>query len=639
MRLLNTGGVLKRRHKREIHELGGFTAVAADERDGAATNLASHAQAFNDIRRIAARGDADHDVTRAGKCPHLLGKDVLKRIVVGDRGQRTAVRRERNGRQRRTLNTVAVDEFGRHMLRVRRTTAVAEDKERSALAKHLGQLATNPLGGVGNGLGGLADAAQVFPDLVGQTLFHDQAMLACGPAVGHDRISPVQYGFLVNREALLNTTQSKHAFEAARSLFVGGVNSPVRAFGGVGGSPIFAHEGRGAQVIDLDGNAYIDYVLSWGPLILGHAHPDVLAAASKALARGSSFGMPTVAETRLGTLLRQFFPEMERMRLVNSGTEATMSALRLARGATGRDAVIKFIGCYHGHVDSLLVQAGSGLATFGTPSSPGIPAGLARDTLALPFNDLAALRAAFDAYGERIAAVILETLPCNMGMVPPDPDFLALLQELATSWDTLIIADEVLTGLRAARGGAYHRFGLKPDLVAVGKVVGGGFPLAAYGGRQDLMAQLSPEGPVYQAGTLSGNPVAAGAGTATLEILQKMDPFGDLEARATTLADGLRSLAAEAGIPLATAAVGSILGMHFAERMPRTFDDVKAADHGRYARFFWGMLRRGVYLAPSSYEVGFLSTAHDDEVIDRTLSAARTLLQDGLDREEVPAHG
>lgn len=437
----------------------------------------------------------------------------------------------------------------------------------------------------------------------------------------------------------MQTTQSRQAFSAARALFVGGVNSPVRAFGGVGGTPIFAREGRGAHVVDIDGNSYIDYVLSWGPLILGHAHPDVVAAAVEALGRGSSFGMPTETETALGQALRRFFPEMERLRLVNSGTEATMSAVRLARGATGRDAVVKFVGCYHGHVDSLLVQAGSGLATFGTPSSPGIPAGLARETLALPFNDTAALRAAFDAHGERIAAVILETLPCNMGMVPPDPDFLSLLQELASSWGALVIADEVLTGLRAARGGAFHRFGLKPDLVAVGKVVGGGFPLAAYGGRQDLMARLSPEGPVYQAGTLSGNPVAAAAGAATLRILQADDPFADLEARTTTLADGLRASAVEAGIPLATAAVGSILGLHFAERMPRSFAEVKAADHARYARFFWGMLRRGVYLAPSSYEVAFLSTAHDDELLDRTLTAARELMRGGLDREEVPADG
>lgn len=437
----------------------------------------------------------------------------------------------------------------------------------------------------------------------------------------------------------MELARSRDAFATARELFVGGVNSPVRAYGAVGGTPVFAAEGRGAELTDLDGNRYLDYVLSWGPLILGHAHPEVIAAASAALARGSSFGMPTEAENRLGKLLRRFFPEMERLRLVNSGTEATMSAIRLARGATGRDAIIKFIGCYHGHVDSMLVQAGSGLATFGSPSSPGVPAGLARDTLALPFNDVEALRAAFEQHGERIAAVILETLPCNMGMVPPDPVFLATMRELATSWGALVIADEVLTGLRATRGGAYHRYGLEPDLVCVGKVVGGGFPLAAYGGRRDLMARLSPEGPVYQAGTLSGNPVAAAAGAATLEVLERDDPFTALGDQAARLADGLRGLAEAAGIPLATASVGSIVGMHFAERMPRSFAEVKSADHARYAHFFWGMLRRGVALAPSSYEVGFVSTAHDAAVIDRTLAAAEDLFKRGLEAEEVPGHG
>lgn len=433
--------------------------------------------------------------------------------------------------------------------------------------------------------------------------------------------------------------RSRKIFEEAQSLFVGGVNSPVRAFGSVGGTPIVPRHGKGAWIEDVDGNRYADYLLSWGPLIHGHAPDDVVEAVREAVARGTSFGMPTEAENRLGRVLKRFFPELERLRMVNSGTEATMSCIRLARGATGRSKVVKFSGCYHGHVDALLVEAGSGMATFGVPASPGIAAGLARDTLSLPFNDSEALRLAFSRYGEEIAAVILETVPANMGLVFPDPEFLETLQDLCESYQSVLVADEVLTGLRAARGGAYHRFGINPDLVAVGKVIGGGFPVGAYGGRRDLMAQLSPEGPVYQAGTLSGNPIAATAGAVSLERLEADDPFRDLEALGASIAEELRTIAKEAGIPVSIGHVGSILGLFFREGQARDFEDVQASDTERYRRFFWGMLRRGVHLAPSAFEVAFLSTAHDEEVVDHTLSAARDLFQNGIDTEDAPSVG
>lgn len=416
----------------------------------------------------------------------------------------------------------------------------------------------------------------------------------------------------------MSRTQSESLFKTAQSHFVGGVNSPVRAFKGVGGSPVFAASGNGAEVIDVDHHRYIDYVLSWGPLILGHAHPEVITAVQAAVAQGTSFGMPTAAENRLAENVRRFFPELEKLRFVNSGTEATMSALRLARGFTGRDKIVKFVGCYHGHADSLLVAAGSGLATFGAPSSPGVTAGTAADTLTLPFNDCEALRTAFQKYGQDLAAVILEIVPCNMGLVFPDPEFLSLLQDQCGSYGTLLIADEVLTGLRASRGGAYHRFGVRPDLVALGKVVGGGFPLAAYGGRKDIMAKLSPEGAVYQAGTLSGNPIAATAGAITLDILLRDDPFATLELKATQLAQALRQHATAHNIPLWAGAVGSLFGFAFREGPARNFVDMQAADHERYAKFFWACLEGGVYLAPSGYEVGFVSTAHDDDKLAHT---------------------
>lgn len=435
---------------------------------------------------------------------------------------------------------------------------------------------------------------------------------------------------MVNDHNDTSRPRSAAVFAQAKNYFVAGVNSPVRAFTAVGGTPVVAARGAGAFVTDVDGLRYIDYVLSWGPLILGHAHPEVVAAVHTAVAAGTSFGMPTEAENRLAAAIRRFFPEMELLRLVNSGTEAVMSALRLARGFTGRDKVVKFVGCYHGHVDALLVQAGSGLATFGTPSSPGVPAAVARSTLALPFNDTEALRAAFAQHGPDIAAVILETLPCNMGLIPPDPQFLATLQTLAAANGSLVIADEVLTGLRVGPGGAYHRFGLKPDLVAVGKVVGGGFPLAAYGGRRELMMQLSPLGPVYQAGTLSGNPVAATAGAVTLEILARDEPFAALADAAAIIAATVREQANAHGIDVYAESVGSIFGIAFRRGVPHDLAAMQAADHERYRRLFWGLLERGIYLAPSGYEVGFLSTAHDQTIIEQTIAAIKDVFAAGI---------
>lgn len=417
---------------------------------------------------------------------------------------------------------------------------------------------------------------------------------------------------------VMQRRQSETIFKNAQAHFVGGVNSPVRAFKGVGGIPVVAAEGSGAYLSDVDGNRYIDYVLSWGPLILGHAHREVVSAVQEAVARGTSFGMPTAAENRLAQAIRRFFPELEKLRFVNSGTEATMSALRLARGFTGRDKIIKFIGCYHGHADSLLVDAGSGLATFGSPSSPGVTLGTAADTLTLPFNDVEALRTAFQKIGEELAAVIIETVPCNMGLIFPSPDFLSTLQDLCNTYGALLIADEVLTGLRAARGGAYQRLGLKPDLVALGKVIGGGFPLAAYGGRKEIMAHLSPEGKVYQAGTLSGNPVAVTAGAVTLEILARDNPFADLELAAQKLTTAIADAARSASLPIWTGSIGSIFGFAFIDTQPRHFADMQKADHSRYAKFFWACLERGVYLAPSGYEVGFVSTCHDLQLLEIT---------------------
>ena len=421
----------------------------------------------------------------------------------------------------------------------------------------------------------------------------------------------------------LDLSQSKQAFAKARNVIPGGVNSPVRAFRSVGGSPVFIDSGSGSKITDLDGNTYIDYVLSWGPLILGHAHPDVITRTTAAIQKGTSFGAPTLAETELANLIVDAVPGVDEVRLVNSGTEATMSALRLARAATGRNKIVKFAGCYHGHADMLLVQAGSGVATLGLPDSPGVPAGATQDTLVVPYNDVRALRELFDAQGGEIAALIIEPVAGNMGMVPPDEQFLEQVRAVTQAHGALLIFDEVMTGFRVSPNGAVGLFGITPDLVTFGKVVGGGFPLAAYGGRREIMDHVAPAGSMYQAGTLSGNPVATAAGIATLQLLAQDGVWDGIAAKATRLVEGLNEAASKAGVPFKARSVGTMFGFFFTNEDVRNYEDATGADADAFVKFFSGMLERGVYLAPSAFESGFLSSAHSDEDIDATLSAAR----------------
>jgi glutamate-1-semialdehyde 2,1-aminomutase len=404
---------------------------------------------------------------------------------------------------------------------------------------------------------------------------------------------------------------------------VGGVNSPVRAFKGVGGDPFFVKSGKGSTITDVDGNTFVDYVLSWGPLVLGHAHPYIYEAVCNAMTQGTSFGIPTEAEIRLAERIVGLVPSMEKVRLVNSGTEATMSAIRLARGVTGRDLVVKVEGCYHGHVDSLLVKAGSGLTTLGVPTSPGIPEGFAKCTLTMPYNDLEAARTIFEARGEEIACIIIEPVPGNMGVVLPEEGYLAGLRELTSAHGSLLIFDEVMSGFRAALGGAQELYGVTPDLTTLGKVIGGGLPVGAYGGRAAIMQQLSPEGPVYQAGTLSGNPLATAAGLATLEVLTRDGLFCQIEEKMMRLCTGLGEAAQEAGIPVYQTRVGSMACLFFHEGPIRNYEEATASDTKRYAKFFWKMLEGGVYLAPSQFEAAFMSSAHTDADLDHTLTAAR----------------
>ncbi len=410
-------------------------------------------------------------------------------------------------------------------------------------------------------------------------------------------------------------------FERARRVMPGGVSSPVRAFGAVGGTPRFLVRGEGPYVWDADGRRYVDYVLSWGPLILGHRHPEVTVRVVERLLQGSSFGAPTEVEVRLAEKIVQAFPFVERVRFVNSGTEATMSAVRLARAYTGRDGVVKFAGCYHGHADTFLVQAGSGALTFGVPSSPGVPADLVRHTYILPYNDLDAVKDLFSERGEEIAAVIVEPVAGNMGVVLPEPGFLEGLREVTRAHGALLIFDEVITGFRIHWGGASTWFGITPDLVTLGKVIGGGFPVGAYGGREDVMALVAPEGPVYQAGTLSGNPVAMEAGFVTLEILERENPYEELSARRETLSRGIREIFSREGIPVSLPGIGSFFGIFFRETPPRNLEEVKASEAERYRTLFHALLEEGVYVAPSPFEAGFLSTAHTGKEIARTLEA------------------
>jgi glutamate-1-semialdehyde 2,1-aminomutase len=421
-------------------------------------------------------------------------------------------------------------------------------------------------------------------------------------------------------------TGSQAAFDRARAVIPGGVNSPARAFGAVGGFPSFIGRAQGAYLYDIDGNKLVDYIGSWGPHILGHQHPAVIGALTDALARGTSFGAPTELETELAELVVEAVPSIEKVRMVSSGTEATMSALRVARGFTGRNIVVKFAGCYHGHVDSLLVQAGSGALTHGHPSSPGVPEGCTADTLVLEYNDLNDLQAAFDKRGRQIACVILEPVVGNMGLVLPRPGFLEACRDLCTRHGALLIFDEVMTGFRLAYGGAQERFGVRPDLTTLGKIIGGGLPVGAYGGRADVMEVVSPVGPVYQAGTLSGNPLAMASGVATLKTLRDDPPYPRLEETTQKLVEGLIASARSAEVPVAVPRCGSMFTLFFQKGPVNNLTDARRSDAARFARFFHAMLEQGVYLACSQFEANFVSIRHGEAEIESTLAAARSAL-------------
>ncbi len=422
------------------------------------------------------------------------------------------------------------------------------------------------------------------------------------------------------------SVRSHEAFERAKRVIPGGVNSPARAFGAVGGEPLFIARGEGPYLYDIDGQRYLDYVGSWGPLILGHNHPRVHEAVSEALKRGSTFGAPTEIESQLAEVIIDAVPSVEMIRFVSSGTEASMSAIRLARGFTKRDLIVKFAGCYHGHVDSLLVQAGSSATTLGVPNSPGIPAGCTKDTLILNFNDVAGLEELFGQKGNEIAAVILEPVAGNMGLIRPSDAFLAALRDLTANHGALLIYDEVMTGFRLAFGGAQHLLHQSPDLSIFGKIVGGGLPVGAFGGRADIMGQVMPAGPVFQAGTLSGNPLAMAAGLATLQELRDHPPYQALERRGRAIAEGLLQAAAKADVPVQVTQVGSMWTLFFANEPITNYDTARKSNVKRFAKFFWGMIERGIYLPCSQFEAAFLMTVHTDELIEQTVRAASETL-------------
>jgi len=420
--------------------------------------------------------------------------------------------------------------------------------------------------------------------------------------------------------------RSQRAFQRACRVIPGGVNSPARAFGAVGGQPLFIARGEGPYLYDLDGNRYLDYIGSWGPLILGHAHPRVLKAVAETIGRGFSFGAPTELESELAEAIVAAVPSIQMVRMTSSGTEAAMSAIRLARGFTKRDLIVKFAGCYHGHVDSLLVQAGSSATTLGVPNSPGVPRGCTADTLVLRFNDLQGLEGAFHQYGDKIAGAIVEPVAGNMGLVPPSLDFLEVLRRLTQKHGALLIYDEVMTGFRLALGGAQELYHQSPDLTVLGKIVGGGFPVGAYGGRGEVMRHVMPAGPVFQAGTLSGNPVAMAAGLATLQELREHPPYAKLEHLAKRLTDGLEQIATKVGRPHRIQRLGSMWTFFFTAEPVTNYDSAKKCDTDRFARFFWAMLNQGIYLPCSQFEAAFNSVMHTEEHIEQTLSAAQIAL-------------
>lgn len=424
----------------------------------------------------------------------------------------------------------------------------------------------------------------------------------------------------------LSFKRSHELFAEAKELIPGGVSSPVRAFGSVGGEPLFIERGEGAYIFDADGNRYIDYVGSWGPMILGHAHLEVVDVVKKTAERGFSFGAPTAGESQLARKVMELMPSLEMVRFVSSGTEACMSALRLARGFTGRSKIIKFTGCYHGHADMLLVKAGSGVATLGIPGSPGVPEGATKDTLVAPFNNLAAVKELFTSHPKDIAAVIIEPIVGNAGFIRPNPGFLEGIRALCTEFGALFIFDEVMTGFRVGLGGVQGLTKIKPDLTTLGKVIGGGMPIAAYGGRADIMAKIAPSGPIYQAGTLSGNPLAVQCGLKTLELLQKKYSFDALAATTRRLMQGFLDAAKTYDLPMVVDSEGGMFGFFFHPQKVGSYEEASLCDKTRFNRFFWGMMQRGVYLAPSAFEAGFVSMMHGDSEIETTLTAARAVM-------------
>lgn len=423
------------------------------------------------------------------------------------------------------------------------------------------------------------------------------------------------------------TVLSAQAFEEAKQYIPGGVNSPVRAFKSVDRSPLFMKKGSGSRIVDIDGNTYIDYIGSWGPLIVGHAHPEVIAAIQDTAANGTSFGAPTLLETEMAKLVIDRVPSIEVVRMVNSGTEATMSALRLARGYTGRSIILKFEGGYHGHADALLIKAGSGVATLGLPDSPGVPESVAVNTITVPYNDISAVQLAFDKYPEQIAAIIMEPIAGNMGVVPPLPGYLQGLRDITTHHGALLIFDEVMTGFRVGLHSAQGRYGVIPDLTCLGKVIGGGLPVGAYGGKREIMEQVAPSGPIYQAGTLSGNPLAMISGLKTLEILGRPDVYEELERKSARLEEGLRDSAAEVGIPVCINRVGAMMSMFFTDQQVVDFSTANTSDLSRFKQYFSAMIDLGISIAPSQFEALFVSTAHSDEDIELTIEAHRVALK------------